>query len=386
MSLNYQPRYHKGRMKEEKQRKEHRGRQSRYQPYPKRQTLKIETEYSLNQNIYQEIINIFGKPEIDLFASKLNNKCDNYISWVRDPGALTADAFTIPWENLKLYAFPPFAIDPTSDVEQHIPSGLEIIRKSFLKKGIPEDSITIMLKSLSESTLRQYSSTLQKWWSYCKRNKIGVYVASVGTIISFLRELFQKGISFATLNSHKSALSLILNTSSSDEALLKRFLKGAFRTKPSFPRYDVTWDPMIVLDYIKQWHPLESLSLEKLVKKLVMLLVLATGHRIQTLSKLKIENIVNMESGVEIPITDLLKTSRYDREQPVIKLKYFDERPDLCVAKTYKQNVVMTSHDNNNNKSRYLVTRHQKTPHFLYNGNIGGPIRAIQSRTKASGH
>lgn len=35
---------------------------------------KIETEYSLNQNVYLEIVNVLGKPSIDLFASdKIQN-------------------------------------------------------------------------------------------------------------------------------------------------------------------------------------------------------------------------------------------------------------------------------------------------------------------------
>lgn len=69
-----------------------------------------ETEYELNQEAFTQIIHQFGKPQIDLFASKLNKKCDKYISWGPDPDSLLVDAFTTSWENLKFYGFPPFCL------------------------------------------------------------------------------------------------------------------------------------------------------------------------------------------------------------------------------------------------------------------------------------
>jgi hypothetical protein len=57
-------------------------------------------------NIQQQL----GFPSIDLFASRLNNKCETYIAWNRDPGAYTINAFSISWKDLNFYAFPPFSI------------------------------------------------------------------------------------------------------------------------------------------------------------------------------------------------------------------------------------------------------------------------------------
>lgn len=67
-------------------------------------------EWELADHAFQYIISRFGKPEIDLFASRINKKCDNYISWERDPDALTVNAFTVPWSKYFFYAFPPFSI------------------------------------------------------------------------------------------------------------------------------------------------------------------------------------------------------------------------------------------------------------------------------------
>lgn len=71
--------------------------------------LQSETEWSLDQDVFNKIIHCLGQPDIDLFASLNNYKCERYISWIRDPGSETVDAFTIFWGNILFYAFPPFS-------------------------------------------------------------------------------------------------------------------------------------------------------------------------------------------------------------------------------------------------------------------------------------
>jgi len=49
-------------------------------------------------------------PTVDLFASRINHQLNEYVSWHPDPNTIATDAFTIPWTNIKFYAFPPFSI------------------------------------------------------------------------------------------------------------------------------------------------------------------------------------------------------------------------------------------------------------------------------------
>ncbi|CAH0731008.1 unnamed protein product, partial [Brenthis ino] len=63
------------------------------------------------------------------------------------------------------------------------------------------------------------------------------------------------------------------------------------RTKPSQPKYSITWDPSIVLNYLSAQWPHEGLDLEILSKKVITLLALVTAHRVQTLALIKIPNI-----------------------------------------------------------------------------------------------
>lgn len=69
----------------------------------------IDTEWEL-ANFAFKIVNRWGHPEIDLFASRNNTKISKFCSWKRDPEASAIDAFTLDWKNLKFYAFPPFSV------------------------------------------------------------------------------------------------------------------------------------------------------------------------------------------------------------------------------------------------------------------------------------
>ena len=54
------------------------------------------SEWSLNGNTFLKLTEIFGTPDIDLFASRLNTKCKCYEAWQRDPKAAFIDAFPDP--------------------------------------------------------------------------------------------------------------------------------------------------------------------------------------------------------------------------------------------------------------------------------------------------
>ena len=68
------------------------------------------TEWQLNDCVFNEINPNFGEFEIDLFASRLKEKVKNYASWKPDPNAQFIDAFSSSWESFAFYAFPPFSM------------------------------------------------------------------------------------------------------------------------------------------------------------------------------------------------------------------------------------------------------------------------------------
>ena len=66
-------------------------------------------EWALEDEIFQKLVDLFGEPELDLFASRRNHKLKNYVSFRPDPNAVAGDAFSISWSNHFVYIFAPFS-------------------------------------------------------------------------------------------------------------------------------------------------------------------------------------------------------------------------------------------------------------------------------------
>jgi len=68
-------------------------------------------EWELDDQVFNKLSRLWGKPSIDLFASRLNNKVAKYCAWKPDPFAYCIDAFTENWQGYNLaYLFPPFSL------------------------------------------------------------------------------------------------------------------------------------------------------------------------------------------------------------------------------------------------------------------------------------
>ena len=68
------------------------------------------TEWMLNKTVFQALVDMWGVPEIDLFASRLNHQVAAYVAWKPDPEAVAIDSLSLQWDYLLLYAFPPFSL------------------------------------------------------------------------------------------------------------------------------------------------------------------------------------------------------------------------------------------------------------------------------------
>ncbi len=68
-------------------------------------------EWMLNRQTVSQIWDLFGKAEVDLFASQESSQCPLWFS-LSFPTTLGIDAFAHPWPNVSLYAFPPIKLIP----------------------------------------------------------------------------------------------------------------------------------------------------------------------------------------------------------------------------------------------------------------------------------
>ena len=78
-----------------------------------------------------------------------------------------------------------------------------------------------------------------------------------------------------------------------------------------------------------------------------------TGHRLQTLSLIKIEIIREKKDEMEISIPDKIKTSKLHKEQPSLILPFFFKEK-LCVASTLKIYLTKTNNNRDNIKELFI--------------------------------
>ncbi|KAI8432501.1 hypothetical protein MSG28_004882 [Choristoneura fumiferana] len=293
---------------------------------------KINIEWELSKDAYQIIITTFGVPSIDLFASRINTKCKKFISWKRDPEA--------------------FAEKPPA-AQTTYPGCRAAIGEAYIKRGVPAASVNVMLSSLTTNTYKQYDVALKLWWQFCNKYSINPYKKSVTSVLKFLTERFQNSASYGTINSARSALSLLLGPDIGRDDSIKRLMKGVFKSKPPKPKYDFTWDPAIVLNHLT--YPNNNISLERLTKKLVTVLALTTGHRIQTLSLITINNIKFQNNTVKIYIPDFIKTSKPGVSQPTLLLESFQEKIEICPV-TILESYINITGPLRGNVNRLIIT------------------------------
>lgn len=220
-----------------------------------------------------------------------------------------------------------------------------------------------MVSSISTSTMKQYETTYRLWWNFCNSRQLSILATQSHQVISFLQHLLDsKEYHYGTFNSHRAALSLISASKLNEDRNLTRFMKGIYNLRPTRPRYSYTWNPQIVLDMLEKWDN-TSISLENLSFKLSALLSLVTGHRIQTIKFIRLSNIVEDHAGIQILITDKIKTSGINRLQPCLQIPFYNNNPNLCVASTLKRYINVTKNLRPNNADFLFITH--KRPYVV---------------------
>ena len=160
------------------------------------------------------------------------------------------------------------------------------------KEGFSQKVSDILLSSWRKKTASQYESAWKAWSGWCSEREINRFSTTLENILEFLADLFYKGFKFHTLGVYRSAI--FSNHETVDgfvigkHPMMAKFMKGVFSLRPPEPKYFVTWDVRQVLDFLKTWSPVESLSLKQLTLKLVMLAALITAARSSSVNKINL--------------------------------------------------------------------------------------------------
>lgn len=154
----------------------------------------------------------------------------------------------------------------------------------------------------------------------------------VNNLLRFLTFLFKKeSLGYNSLCSARSAISSLI---SRDKEIGKdwhicRFLRGVFNLRPNLPRR-VIWDTGKVLKFLATWHPAKNLSLRQLSIKTVLLCLLVSGQRGQTIWAMETDNLIFDKDHAKCTITVPLKTSSPHNHISELVFKRYTPNTALC--------------------------------------------------------
>ena len=126
------------------------------------------------------------KPEIDLFASRLNHQFSRYISYKPDLDAEAVNAFTMSWSDVIFCAFPPFCI---------IPSVLQKNHQGQSKRGTgrPRLAQSAVIPKIGKGTNAETRPRISEGKSTCLANKPGSKTQTAkGTTFEYMRRISKR--------------------------------------------------------------------------------------------------------------------------------------------------------------------------------------------------
>ncbi|XP_060539702.1 uncharacterized protein LOC132710196 [Pantherophis guttatus] len=157
---------------------------------------------------------------------------------------------------------------------------------------VPASVIDVILASRRPSTNRIYNSTWASFASWCQRDRIHPFSASILDVLRFLLKGFDAGLSPNTLRRQAAAISTVLTCSSSSSIsrhpVVQQFLRGATNLRPPPVHCFPTWDLNKVLSALttSPFEPLRDVSLHFLSFKVSFLVAITSARRISELAAL----------------------------------------------------------------------------------------------------
>ncbi|KAI2646466.1 Transposon Ty3-G Gag-Pol polyprotein [Labeo rohita] len=265
-------------------------------------------EWMLHPEVVNQIWEIFGRAQLDLFATRENAQCPLWFSLVH-PAPLGLDAMVQTWPRLRLYAFPRLLCSqefwreyagtgrgrhpaPPSGVVEAVgvaPEGAQLI-----DSGLSTEVVETILQSRAPSTRKLYALKWKLFTSWCEERQQDPANCPVGTVLEFLQARFSTGLAHSTLKVYVAAISayhaLLDGVSVGKNPLVIRFLRGVLRLRPPTRPRVPSWDLTVVLEALCKppFEPLEEIPIRFLTIKTVLLLALTSLKRVGDLQALSV--------------------------------------------------------------------------------------------------
>jgi hypothetical protein len=125
--------------------------------------------------------------------------------------------------------------------------------------------------------------------------------------------------------------------------VVKRFMKGVYELKPSFPQYKSIWDVSKVLNYLRTKPHVSEISLKELTLRLNFLLCILSGQRCQTIHLLRIDQMELTDQRCTFFIMDKVKQSRVGHHVKPLEFMAYPKETTLCILTHIREYISRTA-------------------------------------------
>lgn len=186
------------------------------------------------------------------------------------------------------------------------------------------------MNSWRKGTKKQYNVYINKYFLFCTNHGLNDEI-NVRNTLQFLTHLYNNNLSYSAINIARSAISALSGEKEiGNNYHVRRLMKGIFNGRPSLPKYNTTWNPDLVLNFLKTWHPCKSLKFIQLSMKVSTLLLLLSGRRGQDIIDIDVRNIHICEDEIHITSAVLAKNTSPKFHPPPMVFKKFGN-DNLCI-------------------------------------------------------
>ena len=235
---------------------------------------------------------------------------------------------------------------------------MEVIRQRQANEGIPEEIVRFLFQGMRPNTRDSYESAWRSWSGWCKSRDEDSTDCNLISALFFLYDLFKKGLSYNSINVHKSMLSTTFSSNDREDLgkhpFIRLFMKSVFNQRPPKAKLSHTWDPKVVFDYAKSLGPSATLPIRVLAMKATILLALATFLRVSEIASIDFSSVKQSDTRIVFSLSELRKWQRTGSLQS-FSLKLLED--DLiCPVRTILEYIRRTADVRGNCTSLFIST------------------------------
>ena len=156
--------------------------------------------------------------------------------------------------------------------------------------GLDAEDLKFLSHHLAPGTQAGYGYVFKRFCKFCETLGVDPFTCSPVIIVKYLRQLYESGAAYSTVNHHRSTISKfhhgIDGKPVGSHSLVSQAVRSVFRLRPPLPKYRSTYDISKVFDYLITLPENCNLNLKMLSLKTVFLLTASLISRVSSIARL----------------------------------------------------------------------------------------------------